>query len=217
MSTRILLADDHRMMRDGLRTILEAEPGLEVVGEAVNGRTAVELARELMPDVVVMDIAMSDMNGIEATRRIVADNPEVKIVALSTYADRRYVLEMLDAGASGYVVKAAACEELVQAISIVARGKSYLSPEITGIVVDGYVGRQFAGPGAPGAALGAREREVLQLVAEGNSSREIAASLKISLKTVEAHRRNIMEKLGLHTVAELTKYAIREGLTSLES
>jgi DNA-binding NarL/FixJ family response regulator len=217
VSIRILLADDHQMMREGLRAVLAREPTIEVVGEAENGRLALELVRSLSPDIVVMDITMPDLNGVDATRLIFARYPDVKVIALSVYADQRYVLAMLKAGASGYVVKAAAGEELLHAIKAVVKNKKYISPEITGVLIEGYLGGAVSPEEPAGALLGAREREVLQLLAEGKTSGEIAAALHISTSTVEAHRRNIMKKLDLHSVAELTKYAIREGLTSLES
>lgn len=216
MSIRVLLVDDHRMMREGLRAVLARDPAIEVVAEAENGRMALEVVRSLSPDIVVMDIAMADLNGIDATRQIVARYPEVKVIALSVYADQRYVLAMLQAGAWGYVVKAAAGEELLRAIRAVAKNQKYISPEITGTLIDGSLGRTRVPEEPSGPLLGAREREVLQLLAEGKTSAEIAAALHISLSTVEAHRRNIMKKLDLHSIAELTKYAIRAGLTSLE-
>lgn len=213
MSIRVLLVDDHKMMREGLRALLVREAEIEVIGEAENGRRALELVRELSPDVVVMDIAMPDLNGMDAARRIVARYPAVRIIALSTYTEPRYVRAMLEAGAGGYVVKSAAGGELVRAIQAVAKGQKYISTEIAGAVVDGFIGRS-APPDRP--TLGVREREVLQLLAEGKTSVQIGAALHISTSTVEAHRRNLMKKLDLHSVAELTKYAIREGLTSLD-
>jgi len=216
MSIRILLVDDHQMFRDGLRSILDSEPGVEVVGEAGDGRGAVEMARTLAPDVVVMDIGMHGLNGVEATRQIKADHPEVKVLALSTYSDRSYVLSMLEAGASGYVVKAAAFDEMRRAVQTVAKGKHFLSPDITGLVVDTHVREPSPAGGSAKNALGAREREILQLLAEGHSSPEIATRLHISTSTVDSHRRNIMRKLDVHSVAELTKYAVREGLTPLD-
>jgi DNA-binding NarL/FixJ family response regulator len=212
---RILLADDHRMMRDGLRAVLEKD-GIEVVGEAANGREAVEQAIALAPDVVVMDIAMPELNGIDATRRIVSELPHAKVIALSMSADRRYVMAMLEAGASGYLLKNAASDELLRALEVVMRGETYLSPSIAG----GVVGRAIV-PGAPTSAraekqLTPRERQVLQLLAEGKSSKEIATTLQIALPTVETHRRQLTAKLNLRTIAELTKYAIREGITSVE-
>ncbi|MCG3179648.1 MAG: Transcriptional regulatory protein DegU [Phycisphaerae bacterium] len=214
MSIRIVLADDHSMVREGLRTILEREEDLVVVGEAENGREAVSLARRLSPDVVVMDVAMSECNGVEATRQILAARPEVRVIALSTYSDRRYVTQMLAVGALGYVLKSAAGSELIRGIRSVWTGKRYLSSEISGIAGPGPDGS--AGPASPADLLAPREREVLQLLAEGRSSKVIAATLRISPRTAEAHRRNIMRKLDLHSVAELTKFAVRAGLTSLE-
>ena len=214
---RILLADDHRIVRQGLRSLLEAEADFEVVAEAENGRQAIEMAEELAPDVVVMDVGMPEMNGVEATRRVVVNNPQVKVVALSMHSDRRFVAEMLKAGAAGYLLKDGAFEELVGAIRTVAAGRTYLSPRIADVVVEGYL-RNQAAPSEPTAyaKLSPREREVLQLLAEGKATKEAAAALHLSVKTVETHRRQIMEKLNLYSVAELTKYAIREGLTSLE-
>lgn len=216
MSLRILLVDDHKVMRDGLRAIIEREKVVDVVGEADNGLSAVHLARKLTPDVVVMDIGMQDMNGIEATREIRSSCPQVKVVALSTYSDKRYVLNMLEAGAQGYVLKDSASSELLTAIQVVAGGQSYLSPPITSTVVQSYTTKQDQKECSAYSELGCREREVLQLLAEGRTSREIATLLHISPRTVETHRRNIMRKLSIHSIAELTKYAIREGLTSLD-
>lgn len=210
---RLLLVDDHQIMRDGLRAILADDPDIRVVGEACEGREALRLAIETRPDVVVMDVAMPDMNGIEATRSIRRALPEVKVVALSTHSDKRYVLNMLRAGASGYVLKNAAYRELLRAVHAAVDGGRYLSPEIASIVVD----ECFSETKQSGvfAALAPREREVLQLLAEGLTSRAIGKKLSIAVKTVETHRRHIMQKLELRTVAELTKYAVREGLTQL--
>jgi DNA-binding NarL/FixJ family response regulator len=209
----ILLADDHAMMRDGLRAILERE-GLTVVGEAENGHDAIELARRLKPDVVVMDIAMPQLNGIDATRRLVAELPNVKVIALSMNSDRRYVVAMFEAGASGYLLKNCASSELVQAVSAVARNLTYISPSVASTMVES----RSASPSQPKLprALSPREREVLQLIAEGCGSKEIAARLGVAVPTVETHRRQLMDKLGLRTIAELTKYAVREGLTTIE-
>jgi DNA-binding NarL/FixJ family response regulator len=216
MSIRVLLADDHQMLRDGLRAVLSLEDDIEVVGEANDGHGAVEMVGRLAPDVVLMDIGMSGLNGVDATRRIKAESPDVKVIALSTYSDKRYVLSMLEVGASGYVLKAAAVDEMCRAVRAVADGKRYLSPDIAGVVVDARF-EALAEPDVPlSSALGPREREVLQLLAEGHSSPEIARRLHIAASTVETHRRNIMRKLDVHSVAELTKYAIREGLTSLD-
>ena len=215
MSHSVLLVDDHRMMLEGLRSVLESEEGYEVVGEALNGRAAVEMARSLKPEVVVMDIGMPDLNGVEATRQIRAENPGVRVAALSTHTDKRYVLAMLDAGASAYVLKVSAYDELQRAISAVIEGKHYLSPDVAGVVVEAGLTSTSTPQPTAYSTLGAREREVLQLLAEGHSSPEIAKQLHISPSTVETHRRNIMKKLDVHSVAELTKYAVREGLTPL--
>ena len=217
MSIKVLLADDHQMMRDGLRAIIEQVANVEIIGEAADGREAVILSGQLGPDIIVMDISMPGLNGIEATRRITTEYPDVKVIALSMHSDKRYALEMLDAGASGYVLKGAASEELVRALEAVTDGKSFLSPEITGIVMGNYVRRNLPGGRSPTTSLGPREREVLQLLSEGKTSTLIADSLHISSKTVDTHRRNIMHKLDIHSIAGLTRYAIREGLTSLES
>jgi two-component system NarL family response regulator len=215
MTIRVLLVDDHELMREGLRAILEREHDIEVVGEAASGREAVARAGVLQPDVIIMDVAMKDLNGIEATRQIRREQHQVKVVALSSYADRRYVAAILEAGASAYLLKANAYDELRRAVHAVAEGKSYLCADVAGGVI-----AAAAGTGSPAGSvfvrLGNREREVLQLLAEGLSSPQIARRLHVATSTVESHRRNLMSKLGLHSVAELTKYAVREGLTSLE-
>jgi len=218
MSIRLLLADDHRIMREGLKALVEKEPDMDVIGEAETGKATVELAGKLSPHLVVMDIAMPDLNGIEATRRIVKATPNVRVVALSAHADQHFIREMLAAGAAAYVLKDTAYEELVRAIREVMRGKKYLSPDIARGVLDSYV--KLSRPLSENPAfvvLTDREREVLQMIAEGKSTKEIAGELAVSVKTVETHRRNIMEKLDLHSIAELTKYAIREGVTSVDS
>jgi DNA-binding NarL/FixJ family response regulator len=218
----ILLCDDHRMMRDGLRVLLEKE-GLVVSGEAANGREALALAAQLQPDIVVMDISMPELNGIDATRRLLAALPTVKVIGLSMNSDRRYVLAMFAAGAMGYLLKSSASEELIQAVHAVASNLKYVSSAIAGNLVDDYLNQQvssqaFSRGAAPSITrpLTSREREVLQLLAEGKTSKDIATRLDISGTTVETHRRQIMDKLHLRTIAELTKYAVREGLTSLE-
>jgi DNA-binding NarL/FixJ family response regulator len=216
MSYRILLADDHRLMREGLKTLIAGEPDLEVVGEAEDGRSAVSLALELLPDLVIMDVAMPGLNGIEATRQILKQAPAVRVIALSMHSDRRFVGEMLKVGASGYLLKDGAFDELVRAIRAVLAGQIYLNPRIASIVIEHHVRRPQAEGGSAWSVLTSREREVLQLLSEGKTSKAIAAQLHISAKTVESHRRQITDKLGLRSVAELTKYAIREGLTSLE-
>jgi DNA-binding NarL/FixJ family response regulator len=216
MSHRIVLADDHKILREGIRALLESQPGLTVVGEADNGRTAVAMAKDLMPDVVVLDIGMPELNGVEAARRMIHENPRLRIIALSMHSDRRFVSEMLKAGASAYLLKDGAFEELVEAIEAVTAGNVYLSPGIAGVVVDDYVSQIGDPVRTAFGVLSSREREVLQLMSEGLATKQIAASLRVSVKTVETHRRQIMEKLDLHSVAELTKYAIREGLTTVE-
>jgi len=214
----IIIADDHRLLREGLRCMLEKQPGLKPVAEADNGRDAVKLVIKLKPGVVVMDVSMPDMNGIEATRQIKKDAPEIKVIGLSMHADKRFVTEMLKAGASGYLLKHCAFEELGLAIRTVAENRIYLSPEITGVVIEDYMQTVQNGKkhcAGNGETLSSREREVLQLVAEGKSNKDIASLLNLSVKTIETHRQNIMEKLHLFSIAELTKYAIAEGLTEL--
>jgi two-component system response regulator NreC len=213
---KILLADDHQIVRQGLRTLLAAEPDMEVVAEADNGRTTLRLAKDLKPNVVIMDITMPDLNGIEATRQIVTESPQIKIIALSMHSDSLFVLNMLKAGASGYLLKDCALEELVKAIRTVVAQKTYLSPGISDIVIKDFVSGWSATGASAFSVLTAREREVLQLMAEGRTTSQIAENLYVSTKTVEAHRKQIMDKLGIHSVAELTKFAIRQGLTSLE-
>ena len=214
MPIKIILADDHKIVRQGLRTLLEKEPDLQVMAEADDGRMAVRLARELSPQVVIMDVSMPDLNGIEATRQVLAECPGVKVIALSMHSDRRFVMNMLKAGASGYLLKDSAFEELATAIRMVLANKIYLSTEIANIVVKDYL--QGGGDESVFSVLTPREREVLQLMAEGKSSRQIADHLNISIKTVETHRMQIQHKLEIYSVAELTKYAIREGLSSLD-
>jgi DNA-binding NarL/FixJ family response regulator len=204
------------MMREGLRAMLAGAPDIDVVGEASDGRAALDLVRTRAPDVVVMDIGMPGLNGVEATHAIRAANERVKVVALSTHADERYVHHMLEAGAFGYVLKIGAHAELLRAVHAAHLGKMYLSPEIAGLIVERSTRAHAGGEVSAYSALGAREREVLQLIAEGKTSAETAMQMHISIKTVETHRRNIAKKLGLHGTAELTKYAIREGLTSLD-
>jgi len=217
MSIRILLADDHKITRQGLRSLLDKQQDMEVVAEAEDGRTAVRLVGELSPNVVIMDVTMPDLNGVEATRQIVGQSPDVKIIALSMHSDTLFVTEMLRSGASGYLLKDCAFEELSRAIHAVVAGKTYLSPSVSGVVVDDYLHRLSKADFSDSQVLTDREREVLQLLAEGKSTKQIALKLHISVKTVETHRRQMMNKLDIHTVAELTKYAIRKGLTSLET
>ncbi|MGA3122967.1 MAG: response regulator transcription factor [Polyangiaceae bacterium] len=212
---RVVLADDHRIMRDGLRAVLTAA-GVQVVGEAGDGEAAIAEADRSHPDVVVIDIAMPKLSGIEATRRLRAKMPGTKVIALSMNSDRRYVMAMLEAGAAGYLLKDAAADELLVALDAVGRGETYLSPAIAAGVVDRALRARPSPSSGSDKPLSAREREVVQRIAEGKSSKEIATILHIAVPTVDTHRRQIMDKLHLRTIAELTKYAIREGLTSAE-
>jgi len=216
MGTKILLVDDHQMMRDGLRVLLEKHTGLTVVGGAENGRQALELTKRLSPDVVVMDIGLPGLNGIETTRQILAGHPGVKVIALSMHSDKRYVIQMLKAGASGYLLKNCASDELVRAIHAVLADQRFLSQGIAQTLVDHVVRDSGGSAGTAFTDLTAREREVLQLLAEGMTSKQIAREISVAVKTVETYRRDIMRKLDLHNVAELTRYAIREGLTTLD-
>lgn len=217
MSTKILLADDHAIIRQGLCSLLEKVADVEVAGAVKDGRKAVELVRELHPDIVIMDISMPNLNGIDATYRIVHEFAGVKVIALSIHSNRRFVSDMLRAGASGYILKECLFDELVEAIRTVSKGGIYLSPRITGVVVDDYIKHlSGAGEGTGLSVLTEREREVLQLLAEGKSTKQVALELHVSSKTIESNRRNTMDKLDIDSIAELTKYAIREGLTSLE-
>ena len=216
MSIRIVLADDHRITREGLLSMLNNEEDMEVVGEAENGREAVSLARELLPDLVIMDATMPDLNGIEATRMITSGPGEINVIAISMYSDKQFVQGMIQAGASGYLLKDCAFEELLNAIRVVVSGNTYLSPAIARIVVKDYLDKLSKDGSSASTILTNREREVLQLIAEGMSTKKIASHLGISIKTIETHRRQIMGKLGIFSIAELTKYAIREGLTSLQ-
>jgi len=211
---RILLADDHAILREGIRALLEDQADLQVVGEAADGRRTVELACQLLPDVVVIDIGMPLLNGIEATRQIKRVCPTVAVLVLTMHDNEEYVSQLLEAGAGGYVLKRAASAELVTAIRAVASGQSYLSPSITRLIVEGYVSGKAAAKAAPDAfdTLTAREREVLQLVAEGHTNSQIAQLLGISLKTVKVHRSNLMQKLRLHDRGELIKVAIQRGI-----
>ena len=216
MSIKILLADDHIIMQEGLRTLLEREPDMEIIAEAQDGRTTVLLAKKLTPDVIIMDISMRGLNGIDATRQIVDIIPGVKVIALSMHRDEQFVAGMLNAGASGYLLKDCAAEELTYAVRAVCKNQTYLSPGVAAIVAKGFI-RNFSkqDPADP-SSLTSREREVLQLLSEGMQSKEIATTLNISVRTIETHRRQIMDKLDIHSISELTKYAIRQGITSLD-
>jgi DNA-binding NarL/FixJ family response regulator len=207
MGIRVLIADDHTIMLAGLRSLLEKQTDFDVVAEAENGRKAVQMAQEKKPDVVVMDVSMPDLNGIEATKQIIESLPETRVIALSMHSDKRFV----------YLLKDCASQELATAIHQVAGGKKYLSPEIAGVVIDDFLlGAPSDEVATATSRLSPREREVLQLIAEGWSTKQIASHLYVSIKTIETHRRQLMKKLNLHNIADLTKYAIREGLTSIE-
>lgn len=212
---KVMLADDHQILREGLRVKFEKEEGIRVVAEAENGRIAVRLAREIRPDIVIMDIAMPELNGIDATRRIVRSLPGVKVLGLSMHSERRFILSMLEAGASGYLTKDCAFDELALAVRAVALGQIYLSPRIHGVVVQSYLNKEPSVAYVAGGRISSREREILQLIAEGMSNKQIGAHLGIAGKTADAHRRNIMAKLKMDNVAELTKYAIREGIVDI--
>jgi two-component system response regulator NreC len=217
MPTKVFVADDHSIIRQGLCALLEKLPDVEVVGAVKDGRKAIELVGELKPDIVIMDVTMPNLNGIDATRKILEQRRDVKVIALSMHSSRRFVAEMLKAGASGYLLKECLFDELIEAIQTVLAGGTYLSHKITGVVVDDYVKRMSLKNQSEAPGLSQREREVLQLLAEGKSTKQIALQFHVSDKTIESTRRNIMEKLGINTVAGLTKYAVREGLTPLES
>ncbi len=211
---RILIADDHKMFREGLAGLIKERSDMTVVGEAHNGQSAVDLSLKLLPDIVLMDISFPDFNGIIATQRIIEKAPAIRIIALSMHDGGEYIQSIMKSGASGYLVKDCEFKELVQAIHVVYQGKSYLCPGIAGIVIDSYVRRNS---GSSETHLTDREREVLHCIAEGMSTKKIAASLNVSTKTIETHRRQVMKKLGIFNVAKLTKFAIREGMTSLEN
>ena len=212
---RILLADDHKLMRSGLRLLIEQQADLTVIGEAADGREAVALAKSLRPDVAVMDISMPNLNGIEAAHQITQSHAEIAVIVLSMHPDESYVLRALKAGAKGYLLKDSAESDLITAVRAVARGKSFFSPAVSKVLLDDYI-RKLKRSGAEDAydLLTPREREVLQLVAEGKSNKEVANLLNLSVYTVETHRSNIMQKLNLKGVPELTLYAVRKGIIS---
>ena len=214
--TKILLADDHKIMRQGLYCMIEKQPDMEVVGDAQNGQVAVQLARELAPDIVVMDVNMPDLDGIEATRRIKSQNPNIKVLALSSYSQKRYVVDMLRAGASGYLLKERAFRELIHAVHAVQEGKIYLCSKITEVVIDEFTNALTSSIPSACDSLTESEYRIFQLLAEGKSSKEIALQIGKSPKTVDAARRHIMKKFDFTNMAELIKFAIREGLTSLD-
>ena len=215
MTTTILLADDHSITREGLKSLIARAEHMEIIGEADNGRIAVEKALELAPDLVILDISMPELNGIQAATQILKKRPETKILALSMFADRRYVTSMLKAGASGYLLKNCISKEIIDAVNTINRGRRYLSPEIQEMVMDDFINGRHTDEDFQINMLTCREKEILQLISEGFGALQIADRLHISEKTVSTHRRKIMDKLNVHTVAGLTKVAIREGLTRL--
>jgi DNA-binding NarL/FixJ family response regulator len=213
MNIRVVVADDHTIIRSGLRMLLEREAGFEVVGEASDGRQAVEMAESLKPDVIMLDIGMPNLNGIEATRQIVQKLPRTRVVVLSMHSDESYVLKALKSGARGYLLKDSAESDILNAIRAVSEGKAYFSPEISKMLVDDYM-RQMQQRGVEDSyeLLTAREREILQLLAEGKSNKDISSALNLSPYTVETHRSNILQKLNLHSLPELILYAVRKGV-----
>ena len=216
MSERVILVDDHTLLREGLRRLVESELGMTVIAQAGDGRTAVRLVLEHHPDLVIMDITMPDLNGVDATRRILEQMPDIKVIALSMRSEKDVVTKMLAAGASAYILKDCAVEELGVAVQAVRNGLRYISPGVMGPILTEYLGHEKAGVDAGRGELTPREREVLQLVAGGKSTKEIAEILFVSAPTVESHRKHLMDKLNLHTIADLTKYAIKAGLIPLE-
>ncbi len=218
MKLRVLLVEDHVLVREGIRSLLGRDTGIEVVGEAETGEEAISLAAETKPDLVIMDVVMAGMTGIEASRKIIRENPGTKIIALSMYDNQSYISRMVEAGVTGYVVKTSAFDELARAIEVVMRGEVYLCGTITSVIVNDYLARMKAGPSGLKATpvLSLREREVLVMISEGKSGADIARELSVTAKTVESHRLHIMDKLKIHSVAGLTKYALREGLTALD-
>ncbi len=216
MSIRIVLADDHTMFLSGLRSLLEKEPDFEVVAEVKDGREAVRVAHEKRPDLVIMDVSMPGMNGIEATREITTTLPRIKVLCLSMHSEEQFIAAVLEGGASGYLLKECALDELLLAIRTVMANQIFLGPTITTTVVQSYRAQRAAIQSSPFSLLTPREREVLQLIAEGHSTKDIAARLHLSIKTIDTHRHRIMDKLNIHSVAGLTKFAVRQGLTTVE-
>ena len=215
MKTKILLVDDHQILRDGIRSLVKGYDDMEVIGEAADGREALDMVEKLSPDIVIMDISMPDLNGIDATRMIINEAPDVKVIALSMHHDKQFVSEIFKAGASGYLIKDSAFYELEHAIRIVMSGQTYINPQIASLVVESLVNQSVTPNPKSFSLLTEREREVLQLIADGKSTKQIAIDLNVSSKTIESHRRQVMGKLNVRSVADLTKFAIREGLTTI--
>ena len=213
---RVLLADDHKIVREGIFYILEREPDIDVIGQAEDGRSAVQMALELVPDVILMDMGMPEMNGIEAAGRIAAERPQCRVIILSMYSDKRFVTQALKVGAKGYLLKGCAADEMVLAIRTVADNDMYICSKILEVIVDNYVKESPAEIDKSSVDLSPREREVLKLIADGRNTKEIAAIINIGIKTVETYRQQLMKKLNIFNIAVLTKYAVREGLTRLE-
>ncbi|MFH2049502.1 MAG: response regulator transcription factor [bacterium] len=213
---KILIADDHKLLIDGLHSLLEKYKDISVIGVAKDGLEAVDLAAKHKPDIILMDISMPNLNGIDAAKIIIRDLPETKIIMLSMHADRRYIQESIRIGACGYILKESAAQEVIKAIQEVQRGELFFSQTVRDKVLHEYIEWVREGDNSSFSPLSIREREVLQLITEGNSTKDVAGILSISVKTVESHRKQIMDKLNLHSIAELTKYAIREGLTQLD-
>lgn len=211
MEIGVLLVDDHKILREGLKNIIDKHTHMRVIGEATNGREAIKMVAELEPDVVIMDVAMAGLNGIEATRQLLAQNPDVKVIGLSMHDNKRFIIGMFKAGAYGYLLKDCASEELITAIETVGRNQKYLTQRVSGIILN-----EFMESYSEESVLSSREIEILQLIAEGKNSKQIAETLFLSSKTVDAHRKNIMDKLDIHTIPELTTYAIRQGIISID-
>jgi len=214
MAVQVLIVDDHEIMREGMTALLRKYSQFEVVGQATDGRQALEMASQLKPDVIIMDVGMPNLNGVDATKKLISMYPDLKIMALSAHSDGAIVAKMIKAGASGYMLKESAFDELIEGLNTLLDGRTFLCNKISKVVFSDYVG-MVTNPNAKRSDnLSSREREVLQLVAEGHTTKEIAEDLKLSTKTIDSHREHIMEKLGIRNIAGLTKYAIREGLTS---
>jgi DNA-binding NarL/FixJ family response regulator len=208
---RVFVADDHAMLRDGLKALVSAQPDMEIVGEAENGQTTYEKAKELLPDVVLMDVSMPGLNGVQATELLRRDCPRIKILVLTAYKDKGYLDRLLKVGASGFILKLSAAEELIGAIRLVAEGKTYLDPQMVDRIAEGYVRSKILKGEVRQRELTGREEEVLRLIARGYSNKEISAQLKIAVKTVESHKANLMQKLELRSRTEIVRYAVRQG------